>query len=121
MSVNILIFSHQRNSTTIRRVGFVEREAPSKLVTSVEELHNFYEVEEDVVSAPAWDFMWGTTVEEGREKQFRSHAFTKDLDIMYESTKNEKVQLAEAALKACALIIIVHADIYVFEDGFRHS
>ena len=96
----------------IRRVGFVEREAPNKLATSVEELLDLYEVEEDVVSAPAWDFMWGTTVEEGREKQFRSQAFTKVPDSIYEGTKNEKVQLAEAALKVCVFIIIVHANIH---------
>jgi hypothetical protein len=105
----------------IRRVGFVEREAPNKLAISVEELHNFYEVGEDVVAAPAWDFMWGTTVEEGREKQFRSQAFTRVPDSIYEGTKNEKVQLAEAALKACMFIIIVCAYIYVFTVGLRHA
>lgn len=106
---------------TTRRVGFVECEAPSKLATSVKELCKFYEIGEDVVSAPAWDFMWSTTVEEGREKLFRSQAFTKEPDSMYEATKNENVQLAEAALKACIFIIIVHANIYVFQDGFRHA
>ena len=67
---------------TTRRVGFVERDASSKLAASVEELHNFYEVGEDVVTAPTWDFMWGTTVEEGREKQFRSQAFTTEPESM---------------------------------------
>lgn len=99
----------------------MEREAPSKLTPSVKELYQFYEVGEDVVSAPAWDFMWGTTVEEGREKQFRNQAFTKEPDSMYEGTKNEKVQLAEAALKACISILIIHVDIYVVKDGLRHA
>ncbi|KAF8446218.1 hypothetical protein L210DRAFT_3529314 [Boletus edulis BED1] len=81
------------------RVGFVEREAQSKLPASIKELHSFYEVGEDVVSAPAWDFMWGMTVEEGREKQFRSLAFTREPDNMFEDAKPEKIQLAEAALK----------------------
>lgn len=104
-----------------RRVGFVEREAPSKLAISVKELYKFYEVGEDVVSAPAWDFMWGATVEEGREKQFRSQAFTKQPDSMHEGTKNDKVQLAEAALKACISILVIHANIHVFKDGLRHA
>lgn len=99
----------------------MEREAPSKLAISVKELHDLYEVGEDVVSAPAWDFMWGTTVEEGREKQYRSQAFTKEPDSIYEGTKNEKVQLAEAALKACVFIIFVCANIYVFKVGLRHA
>lgn len=99
----------------------MEREAPSKLVTSVKELYKLYEVGEDVVSAPAWDFMWGTTVEEGREKQIRSHAFTKEPDSMYEGTGNEKVQLAEEALKVCIFIMIVDANIYTFKDGLRHA
>lgn len=82
-------------------MGFIEREAPSKLPTSVKELYNFYEVQEDIMSAPAWDFMYGATVEEGREKQFRSQGFTKEPTNIYKDTKNERVQLAEAALKAC--------------------
>lgn len=101
-------------------MGFVEREAPSKLAISVKELYKFYEVGEDIASAPAWDFMWGTTVEEGREKQFRNQAFTKEPDGMYESTKNEKIQLAEAALKARTPILIIHVNIHVFKDGLRH-
>ncbi|KAF8559362.1 hypothetical protein OG21DRAFT_1594769 [Imleria badia] len=97
--INHIEFLRKHVDKNALRVGFVEREAPSKLVISVEELHDFYEVREDIVPAPSWDFMWGTTVEEGREKQFRSQAFTKEPDSMYESTKDEKVQLAEAALK----------------------
>lgn len=87
-------------------MGFVEREAPSKLASSVTELLEFYDVGEDVESAPAWDFMWGTTVEEGREKQFRCQAFTREPDGVCEATKNDKVQLAEAAMKVCVFIII---------------
>jgi len=103
-------------------VGFVEREAPSKLPTSIKELYNFYEVGEDIMSAPAWDFMYGTMVEEGREKQFRSQGFTKEPNNTYEDTKNERVQLAEAALKVCMFVIIAHANIYVFKkDGLRHA
>lgn len=110
-----------QSSMTTRRVGFVEREAPSKLITSVNELYKLYEVREDVTSAPAWDFMWGTTVEEGREKQLRGQAFTKEPDCMYENTRNEKVQLAEEALKACIFIIIFHANVYTFADGLWHT
>ncbi|KAG8220242.1 hypothetical protein J3R82DRAFT_1283 [Butyriboletus roseoflavus] len=97
--INHIEFLRKHVDKNALRVGFVECEAPSKLAISVQELHKFYEVGEDVVPAPAWDFMWGTTVEEGREKQFRSQAFTKEPDSMYEGTKNQKVQLAEAALK----------------------
>lgn len=93
----------------------MERKAPYKLVTSVEELFELYEVTEDVASTPAWDFMWGTTVEEGREKQFRSQAFTKEADRMYEGTTDEKVQLAQAAMKVCIFIIVVRTDIDSFE------
>lgn len=92
----------------------MEREASNKLAASVEELHKFYEVVEDVVSVPAWDFLWGATVEEGREKQFRSQAFTREPDAMHEGAKNEKVQLAEAALKVFAFMIAVHADIHIY-------
>lgn len=101
-----------------RRVGFVEREVPSKLATSVRELYKFYEVTEDVISAPAWDFMWGTTVEEGREKQFRSQAFTREPNNMHEDTKDEKVQLAEAALKVCISNTDV-VQVFIRLDGFR--
>ncbi|KAF9229607.1 hypothetical protein BS17DRAFT_743885 [Gyrodon lividus] len=81
------------------RVGFVERQAASKLAPSVQELYKRYDVGEDTVTAPAWDFMRSTTVEEGREKQFLRQAFTKEPDIPTEGTKKENVQLAEAALK----------------------
>ncbi|KAF8845363.1 hypothetical protein BDN67DRAFT_941224 [Paxillus ammoniavirescens] len=81
------------------RVGFVERQAAGKLTASVEELYERYEVREDIVIAPTWDFMWNTMVEEGREKQFLRQAFTKEPDIPLEGTKKENVQLAEAALK----------------------
>ncbi|KAG9314611.1 hypothetical protein JVU11DRAFT_5415 [Chiua virens] len=97
--INHIDFLRKHVDKNALRVGFTERDTPSKLAMSVEELHTFYEVEEDVTSAPAWEFMWGTTVEEGRGKQFRSQAVTKEPGGIYEATKNEKVQLAEAALK----------------------
>ncbi|KIJ68695.1 hypothetical protein HYDPIDRAFT_81586 [Hydnomerulius pinastri MD-312] len=96
------------------RVGFVELEAVVNLTASIEELYARYEVEGDLVTAPAWDFMWNNTVEEGREKQFLRQAFTKEPNMILppEGTNDEKVQTAEAALK---MVFGTPSELYDFD------
>ncbi|KAF9243844.1 hypothetical protein BU15DRAFT_86274 [Melanogaster broomeanus] len=98
------------------RVGFVEREVAGKLTASVAELYKRYDIGEDVVIAPAWDFMWNSTVEEGREKQFLRQTFTKEPDIPLEGTKKGNVHLAEAALK---MVFGTPSELYDSESATR--
>jgi len=87
------------SSHSVRRVGFVERDAAVELPSSVEELLEFYEMEKTTVTAPPWDFMWSSVVDEGREKQFLSHSFTREPETITAETIGDDVGTAEAALK----------------------
>ena len=84
---------------SVRRVGFVEPNAVVTLPSSVEELFELYEMEKNTVTAPPWDFMWSSVVDEGREKQFLSHSFTRDPETITAETVGDDAGTAEAALK----------------------
>ncbi|KAL4080394.1 hypothetical protein V8B97DRAFT_1863880 [Scleroderma yunnanense] len=98
------------------RVGFVEREAVVKLPSSVEELSELFEIERNAVTTPPWDFMWSSAVDEGREKQFLSHPFTREPGIIVAETTSSNVGTAEAALK---MVFGTPSELYDPDSGAR--
>ncbi|KAH7915130.1 hypothetical protein BJ138DRAFT_998508 [Hygrophoropsis aurantiaca] len=83
------------------RVGFVQHETLFCLPSTVDEISNRFEIMDNTSVNPAWDFLWITQAEEGREKRFVQQAFTKQPDDIpfVSNAGNENVQVAEAALK----------------------
>lgn len=77
----------------------MERKPAVELPESVEELKEHFEMERNPITTPLWNFMWSSVVEEGREKQFLSHAFTKMPEVVSAGVEVGDVATAEAALK----------------------
>jgi oxalate---CoA ligase len=88
-------------SQSSRRAGFVQREVSINLPTSVDLLHE-WEVMESAPVAPLWDFLWNTSVEEGREKNLLRYALTVGTEEMCvpKDIQSDAVHVAESAVKA---------------------
>jgi len=94
--------------TSNRRIGFgqLQEKTVVNLLPSVEDLLQCWDVLENQPTAPAFDFMWNATVEEGREKQLLQQAFTTslaDTPALPYSTSDE-VCVAESALKVMRIL-----------------
>lgn len=114
--VNHLEFLRKHIDKNALRVGFVEQESAVVLPTTAEELVEMFEVEENPVTAPVWEFMWNSAVEEGREKQFMTCAFTKELGTVIPEVKDDVLATAETALK---MVFGTPNEIYDPESGAR--
>lgn len=114
--VNHLEFLRKHVDKNALRVGFVEQESAVMLPTTAEELTEMFEVEENLINAPVWDFMWNSAVEEGREKQFMTRALTKELGTVTSEVKDDVLATAETALK---MVFGTPNEIYDPERGAR--
>lgn len=114
--MNHLEFLRRHVDKNALRVGFVEQEAAVMLPRTTAELTELFEVEENPVTSPAWDFMWNSAVEEGREKQFMIRAFTKELETVATEVKDDILATAEAALK---MVFGTPNEIYDPDSGAR--
>jgi hypothetical protein len=99
---------YQKNQTSTylidyRRVGFAHTEEKSTFIlpAAVDELIDHWEISSSDSMAPTYDFLWNATLEEGREKQLISLAFTTSIDEMppVKDDPVDAVRVAEAALK----------------------
>lgn len=85
-----------------RRVGFSLQVSNNvRLPSTVEDLDRDWQVLAKSTTEPAWDFMWNTQVEEGREKAFLRHAFTANCSELPvpPDVSTEANPLAESAVK----------------------
>ncbi|KAI6123877.1 hypothetical protein EDD16DRAFT_611973 [Pisolithus croceorrhizus] len=114
--VNHLEFLRKHVDKNALRVGFVEEASAVTLPTTAEELAEMFEVEENPITFPVWDFMWNSAVEEGREKQFMTRAFTKELGTVTSEVKDDVLATAEAALK---MVFGTPNEIYDPDGGAR--
>ncbi|KZT22146.1 hypothetical protein NEOLEDRAFT_1138493 [Neolentinus lepideus HHB14362 ss-1] len=85
------------------RVGF-EQSSKGELVllpASLELLQQNYDVVDKPINEPAWDFVWNTAGEEGREKNMARQPYVMDPEVSFWATEDlpETVHLAESALK----------------------
>ncbi|KAI6125742.1 hypothetical protein EV401DRAFT_1061909 [Pisolithus croceorrhizus] len=114
--VSHLEFLRKHVDKNALRVGFVEEESAMTLPTTAGELAEMFEVEENPITSPVWDFMWNSAVEEGREKQFMTRAFTKELGTLTSEVKDDVLATAEAALK---MVFGTPNEIYDPDSGAR--
>lgn len=71
-------------------------------------LTELWDVVEKPRTAPSYDFLWSTTAEEGREKQFARDPFVlggNELPADLEGYDYEKIYTADAALKVTRLFL----------------
>ncbi|KAF9269944.1 hypothetical protein L218DRAFT_888243 [Marasmius fiardii PR-910] len=84
------------------RVGYAQQHKSVQVIlpSSLELVHEQYDILEPVVTGPTWDFAWNAAVEEGREKRMLMQPFTKRSDTLpFGETPPEAVYIAESALK----------------------
>ncbi|KAI9511763.1 hypothetical protein F5148DRAFT_229446 [Russula earlei] len=84
------------------RVGFQETSSTLMLPETVSQLCASWDVLVKPDSAPIWDFLWDSKVDENREKGLLQTAFVTEYDDMFTSNAssgNQEVLVAEAALK----------------------
>ncbi|OBZ79916.1 Transcription factor tau subunit sfc3 [Grifola frondosa] len=86
------------------RVGFLElsnTKSKAILPTSVDQIDQVWDMVENSMIAPAWDFMWSVVSEEGREKQFAQHSFIAELNEMpaVGAYASESIYIGDSALK----------------------
>ncbi|KAJ7593112.1 hypothetical protein C8J56DRAFT_1013301 [Mycena floridula] len=85
------------------RVGYsATQEKPNIVIpNNIRQLYADFDVVETINVAPAYDFMWNTTVEEGREKKLLASAFIRNREpTIYASEKlPDPAGVAEATVK----------------------
>jgi transcription factor C subunit 3 len=86
-----------------RRVGFAHAtETMGILIPSnTDTIHEHFDTIEPERTAPEWDFMWNTVIEEGREKKMKSLALSRCSEDFPSSRPliSNDIVLAEGALK----------------------
>lgn len=87
------------------RVGFAQPRENDRITipSSVDDLERQYIILENIPSAPPWDFVWNTTVEEGREKRMLRQpllsTITNDYVPPFIPVSPEHILLAESVVK----------------------
>jgi hypothetical protein len=106
-------------------VGFAHTEEKSTnvLPAAVDEFTGQWEISSSDSMAPTYDFLWNATLEEGREKQMISLAFTTGVDEVpaVKDDSSDGVRVAEAAVKVSkALLACGFHSLIESTDGLRN-
>jgi len=75
--------------------------------SNVDSIHEHFDTVEREKTAPEWDFIWNTVVEEGREKKMKSLTLSRCPEEFptVRPPISDDIVLAEGALKVCLMSI----------------
>jgi hypothetical protein len=88
-----------------RRVGIPQttEKQVALIPASIEQIQEQYEIIERERVAPDWDYIWNTTIEEGREKKLKRQPFPKIPEKFLPSNlDSNEALIAESAVKVSA-------------------
>jgi len=98
-----------------RRVGVPQTTEKQVAVIpgSIEQIQVQYDVVERERVAPDWDYIWNTTIEEGREKRLKRQPFSQISEKFFPSTPDSnEIVIAESAVKVSVNFFISRKVIY---------
>jgi transcription factor C subunit 3 len=73
--------------------------------SDIDVIRGQFDTVEPEKTAPEWDFIWNTLIEEGREKKMKSLALArcKEEFVPSRASVSDDLVLAEGALKVCSV------------------
>lgn len=88
-----------------RRVGLAHATETTNILipSDIDAILRQFDTVEPEKTAPEWDFIWNTLIEEGREKKMKSLALArcKEDFVPGRASVSDDLVLAEGALKVC--------------------
>jgi transcription factor C subunit 3 len=100
-----------------RRVGIPQttEKQVAVIAVSIEQIEEHYEIIEREQVAPNWDYIWNTTIEEGREKKLKRQPFSQISDKFSPSIlDSNETSIAESAVK-------VGAEMFLFLGSYSRK
>jgi len=99
-----LYFFHSVFHRVFRRVGLAHATETTNILipSNIDAIWGQFDTVEPEKTAPEWDFIWNTLIEEGREKKMKGLALARCTEFVPgRASVSDELVLAEGALKVC--------------------